>query len=306
MILNRIPVAIPDTAPDDPRIGHLVGQRAGDRPRAVLVGFPSDEGVRRNGGRTGAADAPQAIRQALFRMTPDPRNPAFAGLIESVEDAGDVPVTGDLEWDQEVLGEVLAPYLQNGVVSIVLGGGHETAYGHFLGYVKAGLPVEILNWDAHSDVRPLKEGQAHSGSPFRQALEHPSGACRRYTVAGLQPHATATAHLDFVSGQGGRALFRDVVDAPTLTRLYDDLTGSTLVTFDLDAVDAAFAPGVSAPATGGFDPATWLAAARAAGRNAHVRSIDVCELNPRFDRDGQTARLAALTVWHVLVGLAER
>ncbi|HEV2873534.1 MAG TPA: class I SAM-dependent methyltransferase, partial [Thermoleophilaceae bacterium] len=46
--------------------------------------------------------------------------------------------------------------------------------------------VEILNWDAHADVRELKQGQAHSGSPFRQAIEDASRVCRRYSVAGLQ------------------------------------------------------------------------------------------------------------------------
>ena len=52
---------------------------------------------------------------------------------------------------------------------------------------------------AHPDVRPLKDGHGHSGSPFRQALEHPSGLCRDYTVAGLNPPAVARAHLDYLA-----------------------------------------------------------------------------------------------------------
>ncbi len=88
--------------------------------------------------------------------------------------------------------------------------------------------------------------------------------------------------------------------------LYRDLVAPALVTFDLDAVDQAFAPGVSAPATGGMSAGLWLYAAYAAGRTPAVRSCDIVELNPRYDRDGQTAKLAAYTVWQVMRGLAER
>ena len=79
-----------------------------------------------------------------------------------------------------------------------------------------------------------------------------------------------------------------------------------LVSFDVDAVDQAWAPGVSAPATGGLTVELWLAAAREAGRSPRVRSIDIVEVSPPLDRDDQTSRLAALTIWTFLQGLAER
>jgi formiminoglutamase len=63
---------------------------------------------------------------------------------------------------------------------------------------------------------------------------------------------------------------------------------------------------VSAPNSAGLTSALWLAAADGAGRCPTVTSADVVELNPAFDRDGQTARLAALTVWSLLRGLADR
>lgn len=298
----------PDTAEDDPRLGRWLAQnRTAEGARVALVGFPSDEGVRRNGGRPGAAAGPEAIRRALYKLTPDAeRLDAFAALLEKTADLGDVPVTGDVEADQERLGEVLAPLLAAGIVPIVLGGGHETSFGHFLGYVGAGRDVAILNWDAHADVRPLKDGRAHSGSPFRQALEHDSGRCLRYTVAGLQPHSTARAHLDLVGEHGGEAIWRHELDAARIRTLADGLARPALATFDLDAVDAAAAPGVSAPNPGGLPAALWLQAAYEMGRSPHVASMDVVELNPALDLDGRTARLAALTVWHFLRGLAGR
>lgn len=64
-------------------------------------------------------------------------------------------ISGDVEADQRRLGEVLKPYIELGCFCVVFGGGHETSYGHFLGYAGAGRRVEILNWDAHADVRDL-------------------------------------------------------------------------------------------------------------------------------------------------------
>jgi len=307
--LARPELAIPATAAGDPRLGRLLGTDLGPgaQPRVVLVGFPVDEGVRRNGGRTGAAQGPLAIRQALYRLTPDAFGAAaHAALLRRTLDAGDLVASGDLEADQEALGDLVAGWLADGAFPIVLGGGHETAYGHFLGYARAGRAVEILNWDAHADVREPKEGRGHSGSPFRQALLHPSGLCRRYRVAGLQPQSVAREHLAFVEGRAGRAFPADGLEVAGCDALYAQLGAGAMVTFDLDAVDQASAPGVSAPATRGLPASLWLRAAWLAGRTEEVTSADVCELCPPHDRDGQTARLAALTVWEILRGLAGR
>jgi formiminoglutamase len=304
----RPTVPAPNSARDDPRLGRwLAAQDSADGARVVLVGFPSDEGVRRNGGRPGAADGPDAIRRALYNLTPDAEHPdTFTDMLDRTADLGDVPVTGDVEADQERLGAVLAPLIAEGIVPVVLGGGHETSFGHFLGYVAAERDVEILNWDAHADVRPLKDGLAHSGSPFRQALEHPSGRCLRYQVAGLQPHSTARAHLDFVDEYGGEVVWRRNLTDVRIRSIAIGLAAPTLATFDLDAVEAAAAPGVSAPNPSGLPADLWLYAAYEMGRSPLVASMDVVELNPSFDMDGRTARLAALTVWHFLKGLAER
>jgi formiminoglutamase len=306
--LNPVAVPVPDTSPDDPRLGHLLGTATTpDTARVVIVGFPVDEGVRRNGGRVGAAQAPTAIRQALYRLTPDAENhAAFVELLRHTSDLGDLAPTGDLETDQDALGEVLAPHLERGAVPIILGGGHETAYGHFLGYARRDARVGILNWDAHPDVRPLKDGRGHSGSPFRQALEHPSKTCAGYTVAGLSPPSVAKAHLDYLAGRGGSAHFNTGISFHAIEQLYAGCENATLATFDLDAVDQSAAPGVSAPTVAGLSVHVWLYAAYKAGQCSTVGSMDVVELCPPHDLDGRTARLAARAVWEFLRGLTER
>jgi formiminoglutamase len=295
-------------APSDLRLRDLLGRALspGDTPLVSLVGFPCDQGVTRNNGRAGAADAPAAIRQALGRLTPDAESPAaFVHVAERTADGGDVEITGNLERDQERLGERLAPMLAAGGMVIVLGGGHETAYGHVLGYVRAGLPVTLVNWDAHCDVREPVDGHGTSGTPFRQALTHPSALARRYAVAGLQPHSVAASHLAFVRSHG-EAVWRQDVTRATILKLYADPATAIMASFDLDAVDRAHAPGVSAPNSAGLSVDLWLEAAYRAGAVPNVRSAEVVELNPRVDRDGQTAALAALTVWCLLKGVSDR
>ncbi len=298
----------PASDADDPRLGRwFVFNQLSPNTRVALVGFPVDEGVRRNGGRVGAADGPRALRECLYRMGPDPRmSGAFAALLGRTVDLGDImPSDEGLEQDQAQLGAVVGALLERGVMPIVLGGGHETAYGHVLGYAEAKRRVHLVNWDGHADVRPLKEGKGHSGSPFRQALEHTSGVAASYSAFGLHPQRVSAAHATFVQRHGRLAWLSDLT-AASVERYVNETTGPALASFDLDLVDAAQAPGVSAPGVGGLDARLWLYAAERCARHPAFTSFEVVELNPAHDEGGRTATLAALTVWHLLRGIAAR
>lgn len=297
-------ISAPATDADDPRLGRWLAASAALRPgtRVALLGFPGDDGVRRNGGRPGAAEAPGAIRRALFGMTPDARLPAFTALLGATVDLGDLAPTGDLDADQRALGEAIAEVLDAGAVPVVLGGGHETAFGHARGYLDHGRPVHLLNWDAHTDVRPLRDGLGHSGSPFAQALGHAPGLARSYTVAGALPWRVASAHAE-----RAHIVWRDELTAERVDALVAGLASGTYASFDLDAVAAGAAPGVSAPGVGGLPVDVWLRAAEACGASPAVASLDLVECSPPLDAPGgRTATLAALTVWHMLRGLARR
>ena len=138
-MFNPPTVDIPETAGDDPRLGQLMSRDPDEigQARVVLLGFGSDEGVRRNGGRPGAAQAPDAIRQALYKLTPDARCiDAFTGLLRHTVDLGNLHLLPSMEANQERLGKALGPLLKRGALPVVLGGGHETSYGHFLGRVQ--------------------------------------------------------------------------------------------------------------------------------------------------------------------------
>src|SRR5712692_1763719 len=105
--------------PDDPRLGEIIEFWQGDRAvvapgRAVLVGFPQDEGVRRNGGRVGAAKAPDEIRKHLFRLTTGDASRQVELTKRPPLDLGNVRVSADLEKSQESLGLVVGEVLKSG------------------------------------------------------------------------------------------------------------------------------------------------------------------------------------------------
>jgi formiminoglutamase len=306
--------------PDDLRLGDVVHRWDGGAPQLragqpALIGFPCDLGVRRNGGRAGAALAPDRIRQFLYRLT---ACDAVAGIALdwlTVHDLGNVRLGRDLESGQQALGAVVAGALAAGAVPIVLGGGHETAFGHYLGYVAAGLNAAIINIDAHLDVRPFPAG-GHSGSPFRQAFEHPSRPLLpgRYVVVGAQRQSVAKSHAEYVRRHSGRIhwLPVDGCVAGLVQSVREELAnfeaqGSGIfLTVDADAFRQADVPGTSAPSPIGLDGAAWPDIAFQAGCSRAVRSLEVVEVNPSVDRDDQSSRWAALGIRQFLLALTMR
>jgi len=306
--------------PDDPRLGDIIeywqGNLAALRPgRAVLVGFPQDEGVRRNGGRVGAAEAPQEIRRWLSRLTPWHAEGDIDLARQPPLDLGNVREAGGLEGTSVRLAGIVAQVLAAGAVPVVLGGGHETAFPHYLSYVEAGLPAAVINIDAHLDVRPLRGGRGHSGSPFRQMLELPAPHAlpgKDYVCLGAQQHSVSRAHVAYVQQQGGTIVW--AAQCQPLVKCLDDQlhrlgtsgSGRVYLSLDADAFAAGDVPGVSAPNPNGLPGPSAFACAEHAGRHPAVSSFDLVEINPRYDRDGQSARWGALVLWHFLIGLARR
>jgi formiminoglutamase len=306
--------------PDDPRLGEFVqrwqGGRCQTRPgQPIIIGFCCDEGIRRNRGRTGAAAAPDAIRECLYRFTTwDAVSDIDLAALNCL-DLGNLSVATDLEEGQHRLAQIMRELLRQRAVPIVLGGGHETAFGHFLGYAEMQLGVGIINFDAHLDVRPYPEG-SHSGSPFRQAMEYAPFPLKpgRYVVLGAQRQSVARSHWQWLQHHQGRIYWLDELrdGASTIAVFEDELqrlekeAAAILVTVDADAFRQADVPGTSAASPLGFDGALFPKIGLSAGMNPAVQSFEVVEINPRYDRDNQSVRWAALGIRQFLVGLAGR
>ncbi|MFT7286126.1 MAG: formiminoglutamase [Halieaceae bacterium] len=274
---------------------------------ATLLGFACDEGVRRNGGRVGAVAGPEAIRAALARLASLP--------IGVLREAGDVScVSGDLEAAQAELAERVGELLQRGENPLLLGGGHELAWGSYQGIRQhiGDASLGIINFDAHFDLRDPAAG-GNSGTPFRQVAEacEDSGTGFHYLVLGVNPAMNAKALFDYASAKQVQWYEDSYCSAAHCAEL-----GAALEAFIaarqfiylsicLDAFPAALTPGVSAPGVPGMCPFTaiellhWIQGACQRQHTALIL-VDLAEMNPHFDRDGITARWAARLVHELL------
>jgi len=276
-------------------------------PHIGVLGFESDEGVRRNQGRVGAAEGPAALRRALAPLAL--HGPLATGEV-AICDHGDAVTHGqDLEAGQAEAAALVARALDadGARLVVVLGGGHETAWASYRGLRASRRCGEdtrwgVLNLDAHFDLR--HEGRATSGTPFAQmsTAEAAAGRALRYAVIGIAepsntPALVATARelgvtwmTDLECAEGG---------APAIAAFVADFAADLDVlylTIDLDVLPAAVAPGVSAPAALGVEAPLVAAAVRAAAATGGLALVDVVELCPRLDVDARTARTAARLV----------
>ena len=257
-------------------------------PGAALLGFATDEGVRRNGGRVGAADGPEALRAALGSLAVHDEFPRH--------DAGTVVTEGkDLESAQEEVSVKVEELVRAGHLPIVLGGGHETSFASGRGLARV-RPAAIVNLDAHFDLRAAD--RPTSGTPFRQLAEV-YGADFDYSVLGISRANNTKVLFDTARDLGVNVVLDEELAAVSAReaaqRALELLTDAESIhlSIDLDVLPAAVAPGVSAPAGFGVPLLHIHAIVRALAATGKLALVDIAELNPRFDIDGRTAKTAA-------------
>ena len=208
-----------------------------------------------------------------------------------------------LEDGQDPLGHQVARLLDTGNPVVVLGGGHDTAWGSYLGRTRCDRlrdqRVGVLNLDAHFDLRQADEPS--SGTPFLQMAraDQEAGRAFDYTVLGIsEPNNTGilfrTAEelgVEFLTDEQCQPRHLDAV-LEVVDRLVERVDAIHL-SIDLDVLPAAVAPGVSAPAGYGVPLETIQAVCHRVARSGKLVLVDVVELLPRMDVDGRTARAAA-------------
>ena len=275
-----------------------------------LLGYCCDHGVKLNLGRAGAEKGPEAIRTQLANL---PVNfPKPVGLF----DGGDIHCRGgDLEGAQRALAEAVERLLSSGLFPVVLGGGHDVAFGHYLGITRqltSSKRLGILNFDAHLDLRPLRPA-ATSGTMFTQIASEcrERGTDFSYFCIGTQKSANTVSLFRIAEELGVETVFaKDMDDAdlePVKQKINAFLAGNDAiyVTICADVFSSAFAPGVSAPQPFGLHPETILRLLKHVLASGKVVSFDFAEVSPRFDSDDNTAKLAAVFVYALVNTLAE-
>lgn len=275
------------------------------RKTIVLLGYACDEGVKRNQGRIGAVEGPDAIRRQLAKM---PNHlPSETRFIDS----GSIFCSdGNMEKAQDTLSEKVFRLLESNAFPLLLGGGHDIAYGHFEGikkYFGKEKRIGIINFDAHFDLRDNVLGN-NSGTPFYQIATDckAAGTDFHYLCLGIRSDAN-----DKILFQTAESLGVSYIENPQFTlRNASSVAGSILdflrevdhvyITIDLDGFSSAYAQGVSAPSPMGFAPSVVLESLQLILDSKKLISLDIAEMNPKYDIDDQTAKLAASLVQFVM------
>lgn len=277
----------------------------------ALLGFCSDEGIRRNAGRVGASEGPAALRAVLKNL------PCHFAATTTLLDVGDVICAGrDLEAAGQDLSKAVLQILCAGIFPIVLGGGHEMAFGHgrgaheFLQHSAPRKKLGIINVDAHFDLRPLENGLGTSGTSFTQLhdLISKSGHEFHFLCVGVQ-EACNTQEL-FERAQKMRVTYilrEDLLnprqqDVQHILDSFLKQVDAIYLSVCLDVFAQHLAPGVSAPSPYGLSLYEFFPLLQKILLSGKVLSFDVAELSPPLDRDNQTARLAARIIFEVLQG----
>lgn len=271
-------------------------------PGIVLFGFASDAGVVRNKGRSGARNGPTSIRRMAANLSWHGEVPVYDGgdVVCGPDDEGDA-----LETAQAALGQHITAALDVGHRPIALGGGHAIAFASWQGVARHLADREmrprvgIINLDAHFDLRDPGEVRS-SGTPFSQIADD----CTRrgwdfaYACLGVA-RASNTATLYRCAEKLGVLIHedRDFERQPEVIHenLQQFIAGCDhlYLTIDLDGLPACETPGVSAPAARGVTLARLEPLIDLIRDSGKLRLADIAEMNPDYDIDNRTARLAA-------------
>ena len=273
----------------------------------AVIGVPFDTATSY---RTGPRFGPAAIRdqsQLLRPWHPIHEVDVFGSL--SLIDGGDLAVTpGNAERTMEQIAEGLAPVVAAGAVPLVLGGDHSIVLGELRAHAAVHGPLAVVLLDAHADTWEHYYGERYfHGTPFRRALEEGLIDPHRSFLAGMRGSLYAAADLDEPRGWG----FEIVPCHELRTWTPDDYgarvrarvgKGPAYLSFDIDALDPAFAPGTGTPEIAGLLPHEAVAFLRALAGIPFV-GYDIVEVSPQFDGPGQVTALNAASIGYELLAL---
>lgn len=272
----------------------------------AIIGLPMDLGVTN---RAGTRLGPRAVR-AVERIGPMDHVLGTAPLgTLKVADIGDVPFRSrySLESCHEDIEAAFRTIVEAGVTPLAVGGDHSITYP-ILKAVGAKRPVGMVHIDAHCDTSgPYEGSRFHHGGPFRQAVLDGVLDPERVIQIGIRGGAEYLWEFSYESGM--TVIHADEIDAFGLDAVIAKALavigdGPTYVSFDVDGLDPAFAPGTGTPEVGGLTPREALAILRGL-KGADIVGADVVEIAPQYDGTTNTAQCAAQVLFTELCLIAE-
>ncbi len=274
---------------------------------AAVYGIPFDTATSY---RTGPRFGPEAIRSASALLRP--YNPALdVNVVEtlSIVDYGDLPVSpGDTERTYGQVEEALAPLVDAGVFPLALGGDHSVTLPELRVLARRHGPLALVQLDAHGDTWDEYFGQRFfHGTTFKRALEEGLIEPAASVQAGLRGSLYGAEDLESARALGFAVLSCDglrIQGPGGYASLVRERAGArpVFISFDVDVLDPAFAPGTGTPEVGGLSTAEALSFLRALG-GIELAGADVVEVSPPYDGPGQQTALAAANVAYELLSL---
>lgn len=269
----------------------------GEEYGICFVGYDTDDGIKRNLGRIGAEKGSNAIRKAMqsFPIVENLKIYDYQNLKNKV-----------LEEAQKEYALKLHNVIKKGLFPIGLGGGHDIAFASYSGIRKAypGKKIGIINFDTHLDVRPYDNG-ATSGTSFKQILDSDRNV--KYSIVGFKKQGNTKRLMNIAENYNVLILDEEEDETFINNELKKYLADTDIiyVTFCMDVFNASEAPGVSAPTIMGLEPKKGKRILREIMNSKKVICVDFAEVNPEYDIDNRTAKLAGGLIYDIMNNLTK-
>lgn len=276
----------------------------------AIIGIPFDIGT---SNRPGARLAPRQIRDESRMLRPynmATRAAPFDSL--AIADYGDVPInTYNLLKSIDIITDFYDEVLASDVKPFTMGGDHTIVLPILRAMAKKYGPVAVVHIDAHTDINDLQFGEkiAH-GTPFRRAVEENLIDPTKVVQIGVRGTGYAADDFDWPREQGFRVVQAEACWykslAPLMAEVREQIGSQhpVYISFDIDGLDPAYAPGTGTAEVGGLTSAQGLEIVRGC-RGLNVVGGDLVEVSPPYDTTGNTALLGATMLFEMLCALPE-
>lgn len=298
------------------KVAHWIRQWDGhEELLAGIIGLPLSKA---SISHSGAYSTPAAVRQAFKSFTTYSMEYGVDLQYMAVRDLGDVVmhVTDVAECHKRIEQSLSLLYAdQPLLIPIIIGGDHSVTFPSVQAFAKRfpNKKIGIIHFDAHHDVRNYEDGGASNGTPFRGILESGLVEGDRVVQIGIRGFMNAKPYHDFVKSHGVHVFTSRDVRRHGIEEVMDQAikyaskdTDGIYVSFDVDVMDQAFAPGCPAIGTGGMQPWDAMDALYRLGTVPQIHALDFVCIDPTIDFRNATSRMVVQFMLSFLSGLAIR
>lgn len=280
----------------------------------VLIGCPQHEGVQRNNGRIGAAEAPDKIREQLYKLQVNPDSAVWlfdAGNVrcdifdttDNLEVLGTENEPDSLYKIHAALTKAVAKFLRDGKKVIVLGGGNDISYADVCALAETEQHISAINIDAHLDMR-LADGMT-SGTPYRKLIEDGYLQPAHFYEFGIRKESNGAFYLEDAAKLGVHLHYLPEIVKKGIGSSFRNVLEQlgerpSFLGLDMDSIQAADAPGVSASSPVGLSGKEVMECIHHAKQKESLKIFEITEVNPTYDIDHRTVKLAAQLVYAFL------